>query len=102
MGGGQTEFCPNGFCGGGGSNRNVSLIVGLPSAKRHWICERLEPTLDISLIKQTKGSAKHHHEHWDVKLVDRTQAGLEVNDSDTYMCRRAPCPALSRQACNVM
>ena len=60
--------------GGGGSSRNVSL----PSAKRHWICERLEPTLDISLslIKQTKGSAKHHHEHWDVKLVDRTQAGF--------------------------
>ena len=54
----------------------MSLIVGLPSAKRHWICERIEPTLDISLIKQTKGSAKHHHEHWDVKLVDPTQAGF--------------------------
>ena len=42
-GGWQTEFCPNGFGPGGGSSRNVSLIVGLPSAKRHWICERLEP-----------------------------------------------------------
>ena len=70
--------------GGGGSSRNVSLIVGLPSAKRHWICERLEPTLDISLIKQTKGSAKHHHEHWDVKLVDRTQ-GIGNGGSGTLL-----------------